>query len=115
MTVTLLLRDTVGYHSVTITEETQETQEFEENIWTQRESLAKLLNATQTIETNDTDEECGRTIILELDFMEALTKIVEMMSSKLDEPQVCRIPLTNMTSSLSRLFPSSFLASMMKF
>jgi hypothetical protein len=59
------------------------------------ESLNQFISSASTpaIETNDTDNESS-VITFEPDFMEAVSSVVQNMRTKLDEPQVCRIPLT---------------------
>jgi hypothetical protein len=77
---------------------------------------SSLKTVTATNETSATDDSRPQEslIAFESDFEETLTKMLQMMRSKLDGPQVCRIPLSNMTfvTVSCRFFPS--LALMMK-
>jgi len=60
-------------------------------------SFLKTVTATNEASTSDDPQPQASLITFELDFEETLTKMLQMMRSKLDGPQVCRIPLINMT------------------
>lgn len=69
-------------------------------------SLENLMLVTTTDEAS---AESGNLITLEPDFEDLLKKILQMMKSKLDEPQARGISLTNMSLNPSSSLAGSFL------
>ena len=60
-------------------------------------SLLKTVSATNEVDASDDLRSRENLITFEPDFEETLEKMLEMMQSKLDGPQVWHIPLAHMT------------------
>lgn len=60
-------------------------------------SLLNTVSATNEVDASDDLQSKENLITFEPDFEETLERMLEMMQSKLDGPQVRHIPLANMT------------------
>ena len=60
-------------------------------------SLLKTVSATNEVDASDDLQSQENLITFEPDFEETLAKMLEMMQSKLDGPQIRHIPLAKLT------------------